>query len=119
MNSYEVGMSDTRPWGSWSVESVGNGYVVKKITVNPKGKLSLQKHQHRSEHWIIVAGEAEVTLGETTEKRSVNDVVFIGQNVTHRISNCGTVPLEFVEIQTGETLDENDIQRLEDVYGRS
>lgn len=117
-NQYEVGDSDTRPWGRWIVESAGSGYTVKKITVNPEACLSLQRHEFRYEHWIIVAGQAEVTLGDRTINCGPNDVVSIKKELLHRIRNSGVEPLVFIEVQIGDILDETDIERIADIYDR-
>lgn len=116
--NYKIGDKDTRPWGNWETIDVNENYVVKKITVLPKGKLSLQKHHYRSEHWIITTGEGIVTLGQTTKKCTANEHIFIPVGQVHRIENQSTSPLVFIEVQTGEILDENDIIRLEDIYNR-
>lgn len=117
--TYKRGDSDTRPWGTWEVLDAGENFCVKKITVNPKGILSLQMHNFRSEHWIIASGEAMVILGEDTLFRKKNDAIYIPARTKHRIKNqSGTESLIFIEIQTGDKLDENDIIRFEDSYGR-
>ena len=117
-NAYKRGEKDSRPWGTWEVLDSGDNYCVKKICVKPQGKLSLQLHNHRCEHWIIVSGEAVVTLDEDKFVRKANESVYIPAGSKHRIQNDGAAPVEFIEIQTGENLDENDIVRLEDIYGR-
>ena len=116
---YSKGDSDERPWGRWEVLDVGEGFCVKRITVNPGAKLSLQMHHHREEHWTIVRGTAMVTKGEETFELASNSHVFIPLETVHRIENKGPDLVEFIEVQTGEKLDENDIVRLEDSYGRS
>lgn len=118
-NSYRRGESDNRPWGRWEVLDVGAGFAVKRITVNPGAILSLQLHHHREEHWIVVAGRARVTRGDETLELARNESVFIPVQTAHRIENPGDGPLEFIEVQVGDRLDENDIVRLEDRYGRS
>ena len=116
---YKRGDSDVRPWGTWEILDVGEKFSVKRITVNPKALLSLQMHYHRAEHWIIVQGNALVTLGDEVLKRGPSSSVFIPQETKHRIQNASDKEdLIFIEVQTGETLDENDIVRFEDVYGR-
>ena len=116
---YQKGDNDTRPWGKWEVLDTGEHFCVKRITVNPNAILSLQMHHFRAEHWIIVQGEAMVILGEDTLYRKANDSIYIPVKTKHRIkNNSSTKPLIFIEIQTGETLDENDIVRFEDNYGR-
>ncbi len=116
--TYKRGDSDERPWGRWEVLESSYNYCVKKITVTPGSTLSLQLHHHRSEHWIIVAGEAVVTLGEQELIKRADDAVYIPVEVKHRIRNDGKENVVFIEIQTGEELDENDIVRFEDKYGR-
>ena len=98
---------------------IGDGFAVKRITVNPGAVLSLQLHHHREEHWVIVRGRARVTRGTEIEELGRNQAVFIPLETAHRIENTGTEPLEFIEVQVGDKLDESDIVRLEDRYGRS
>jgi len=117
--NYKVGDKDTRPWGTWEVIAVGEHHIAKKIVVNPGGQLSLQLHHHRDEHWIIAEGVAEVTVGEKVFSAPANTPVFIPVEAKHRIANRTENPVVFIEVQTGETLDENDIVRLEDKYGRA
>lgn len=116
---YKRGDHDTRPWGTWEVLDAGEHFCVKRITVNPNAILSLQLHNFRAEHWIIVQGSAMVILGDDTLYRYENDSIYIPVKTKHRIKNkSSTDKLIFIEIQTGETLDENDIVRFEDNYGR-
>ncbi|AXK79084.1 mannose-1-phosphate guanylyltransferase/mannose-6-phosphate isomerase [Pseudolabrys taiwanensis] len=107
-----------RPWGYY--ESIDNGdrFQVKRIVVTPGGTLSLQKHRHRSEHWIVVRGTAEVTVNETTRSVHENESVYIPIGSVHRLANQGRIPLELIEVQTGSYLGEDDIVRLEDIYKR-
>ena len=119
VNSYEKGQKDSRPWGTWEVLDAGEGFCVKRIMVTPNNILSLQSHNHRSEHWIVVKGEAIVTLGEEKIVKKANESIYIPVTVKHRIQNNSTTEMEFIEIQTGETLDEDDIIRYEDSYGRA
>lgn len=116
--TYAVGETDQRPWGDWAVLDAGPGYVVKRIRVRPGGRLSLQRHQHREERWTIVGGRARVTLGEKLLDLSVGESVGIGPREIHRIENPGEDWVVFVEVQLGAHLAEDDIERLEDVYGR-
>ena len=116
--NYKVGDHDTRPWGSWEVIAAGKNYVAKKIVVIPGGELSLQLHHHRDEHWIIAEGTAEVTLGDKIFSAPANTPIFIKVGEKHRIANRTQNQVVFIEVQTGDTLDENDIVRLEDKYGR-
>ena len=117
--SYKRGDKDTRPWGTWEVLEASDNYCVKKICVTPGNILSLQLHHHRSEHWIIVEGLAVVTLGENEIVKKANEAVYIPAETKHRIQNNTQEPMVFIEVQTGENLDENDIVRLEDKYGRA
>ena len=107
-----------RPWGAYDSIDMGERFQVKRITVNPGAALSLQMHHHRAEHWIVVSGTAEVTRGEETLLLSENQSTYIPLGVTHRLRNPGKVPLELIEVQSGSYLGEDDIVRLEDVYGR-
>jgi mannose-6-phosphate isomerase-like protein (cupin superfamily) len=116
--TYRRGDSDQRPWGRWEVLETGEGYAVKRITVDPGAILSLQLHHHREEHWVIVKGRARVTRGDEVLELARNDAVFIPVETAHRVENPGPGPLELIEVQIGERLDENDIVRLEDRYGR-
>lgn len=116
---YNTGDRDMRPWGRWEVLATGNGFIVKKIDVDPGHILSLQSHDHRSEHWTILCGQAQVTLGEVLIDLVKDGSVFIPCGTKHRIRNSGDRPMSFLEIQTGDILDENDITRYNDEYGRA
>lgn len=107
-----------RPWGCF--ESIDNGerFQVKHITVNVGGKLSLQRHHHRSEHWVVVKGSAKVTRGEEEFLLSENQSTYIPTGVMHRLENVGKIPLEIIEVQSGAYLGEDDIERFDDQYGR-
>lgn len=118
VQAYGVGQSDTRPWGTWLVTDVGPGFVVKRITVRPGQRLSLQRHRHREEHWIVVAGTGQVVLGDDTVTLETGGTTRIPIGAAHRIANPGTVDLVFVEVQRGALLAEDDIERLDDAYGR-
>lgn len=118
-NSYKKNDYDTRPWGTWEVLESGDGFCVKKICVTPNKILSLQSHEHRDEHWIIVSGQAIVTLGEEELIKNANDSVFIPKKTKHRIANKSSSDMIFIEVQTGAILDETDIIRYEDNYGRA
>lgn len=107
-----------RPWGYYESIDLGDRFQVKRIVVTPGGTLSLQKHRHRSEHWIVVRGTAEVTINETTRSVHENESVYIPIGSVHRLANQGRIPLELIEVQTGSYLGEDDIVRLEDVYKR-
>lgn len=117
-NNYKRGDHDTRPWGTWEVLDSEADFCVKRIKVSPGGKLSLQMHHFRSEHWIMVKGEATITLGEEIVRKKAGENVFIPVEVKHRIENNSNEDVEFIEVQIGQNLDENDIVRFEDVYGR-
>jgi mannose-1-phosphate guanylyltransferase/mannose-6-phosphate isomerase len=108
-----------RPWGYYESIDLGDRFQVKRIVVTPGGTLSLQKHRHRSEHWIVVRGTAEVTINETTRSVHENESVYIPIGSVHRLANQGRIPLELIEVQTGSYLGEDDIVRLEDVYRRN
>ncbi|MCQ2740856.1 MAG: phosphomannose isomerase type II C-terminal cupin domain [Alphaproteobacteria bacterium] len=116
---YLKGDSDVRPWGTWEVLESSNNYCVKKICVIPQGTLSLQLHHYRNEHWIIVEGEAVVTIGDSQMVKKADESVYIPVNTKHRISNKTDRNMVFIEVQSGENLDENDIVRFEDKYGRA
>ncbi len=116
---YQIGDSETRPWGSWRVIAVGEGYICKEISVDPSQRLSLQRHSHRNEHWVMMSGTSEVTLGDDLLHLKPEQTVYIPKGTKHRIANPGDEPLVFVEIQTGDVLDESDIERFMDEYGRA
>ena len=107
-----------RPWGVFNVHSSGKGYKIKTITVKPGASLSLQMHKHRSEHWIVIKGTANVCIGESEQIVEKNQSVFVPQGVKHRIYNNTSEILEIVEVQSGDYLGEDDIIRFEDDYGR-
>ena len=107
-----------RPWGKYDVIDYGNRYQVKKITVKPGAALSLQKHQYRAEHWIVVIGTAKVTRGEEILLVRENESVYIPIGMVHALENPGEVDLELIEVQSGSYLGEDDIIRLQDRYGR-
>lgn len=108
-----------RPWGSYDGVDADDGYQVKRLVVNPGAVLSLQKHAHRSEHWVVVRGTARVTRDQDVFDLSVNESVYIPVGAIHRIENPGTEPLHIIEVQCGEYLGEDDIVRIEDNYGRA
>lgn len=118
-NSYARGQNDTRPWGTWEVVDCGKGFCVKQINVNPGEILSLQLHHFRAEHWIIVSGTATVTLGNLELTKNAGENIYIPVETKHRIQNNSNETLTFIEVQVGENLDENDIVRFEDKYGRA
>ena len=108
-----------RPWGGYTSVLNGERFQVKRLFVTPGKRLSLQKHHHRSEHWIVVRGTAEVTIGDRTIPLRENESVYIPQGEVHRLANPGKILLELIEVQTGSYLGEDDIVRLEDIYNRS
>ena len=107
-----------RPWGTYTVLDEKNGYKIKRIEVKPRERLSLQKHHHRSEHWIVVSGTAQVTCGDREFTVNVNESTFIPIGMTHRLENPGVIPLVIIEVQSGEYLGEDDIVRFQDDYNR-
>ena len=108
-----------RPWGYYESIDAGDRFQVKRIVVTPGGILSLQKHRHRAEHWVVVRGTAEVTIGEKVRAVHENESVYIPIGSVHRLANKGKIPLELIEVQTGSYFGEDDIERLDDVYKRS
>ena len=108
-----------RPWGWYDSIDAGARFQVKRIMVKPGASLSLQKHHHRAEHWIVVKGTAEVTNGEQVTLLGENQSTFIPLGQVHRLANPGKVPLEIIEVQSGSYLGEDDIVRYEDSYGRT
>ncbi len=109
----------SRPWGTYQTLKLTKTCQVKWIEVNPNSKLSLQKHEKRSEHWIITQGSPTITINESRKKYHVNDHIFIPKEGVHRIENDSNQKVILVEVQIGTYLGEDDIIRLEDVYGRS
>jgi len=107
-----------RPWGSYDSVDNGNRFQVKRITVNPGAKLSLQMHHHRAEHWVVVSGTAKVDINGTEKLLTENESVYIPIGAVHSLENPGKVPLELIEVQVGSYLGEDDIVRIEDKYGR-
>jgi mannose-6-phosphate isomerase-like protein (cupin superfamily) len=108
-----------RPWGTYQTVDRGDRFQTKRIIVKPGGKLSLQKHAHRSEHWVVVDGTAEVTVGDETKLLRENESIYIPAGTQHRLANPGREPLHLIEVQCGDYLGEDDIVRLDDEYGRS
>jgi len=108
-----------RPWGFYERLSEGEGFQVKLIMVKPDGKLSLQMHHHRSEHWIVVSGTAKVTRGSETCLLGPNEATYVPLGVAHRLENPGKMPLFLIEVQSGDYLGEDDIVRIEDIYRRA
>jgi mannose-1-phosphate guanylyltransferase/mannose-6-phosphate isomerase len=107
-----------RPWGHHESIDVGERFQVKRLVVTPGGMLSLQKHLHRAEHWVVVRGVAEVTVGDEKKIVHENESLFIPIGTVHRLANPGKIPLELIEVRTGSYLGEDDIIRFEDVYRR-
>jgi mannose-1-phosphate guanylyltransferase/mannose-6-phosphate isomerase len=107
-----------RPWGYYQSVDNGDRYQVKRIVVEPGHKLSLQKHFHRAEHWVVVKGTAEVTIGDQVQTVHENESIYVRIGSVHRLANPGKIPLELIEVQVGSYLGEDDIVRLEDVYRR-
>ena len=118
-NHYAGGQQDNRPWGRWTVLEAGPGYVVKRIEVTPGHRLSLQRHRHRAEQWIVVQGRARVTRGDARFDLGAGESAAIARGDIHRVENQGPALLVFIEVQTGAVLSEEDIERLEDAYGRA
>ena len=116
--AYTVGESDERPWGRWKVIEIGDGFAVKRIEVDAGGILSLQRHKFRAEHWIIVSGHGRITLNEGKTDVTKDNNFYIPTNAWHRIENIGNETLAFIEVQTGDRLDESDIERRDDKYNR-
>lgn len=108
-----------RPWGTYEVLGDWAGYKIKRISVNPHSCLSLQRHKHRKEHWIVVEGFATVQKGDKVYTLHVNDSIVISKGQTHRLTNSTDKPLVVIEVQIGDYLGEDDIERLEDIYGRA
>ena len=108
-----------RPWGKYDSIDTGERYQVKRITVNPGAKLSVQMHHHRAEHWIVVSGTAKVTIDDVEQLLSENQSTYVPIGSVHSLENPGKVPVEMIEVQSGSYLGEDDIVRFEDLYGRT
>ena len=108
----------TRPWGHYETLALGGRFQVKRIEVIPGGKLSLQSHLHRAEHWVVVEGTATVTVGETETMLTENQSIYVPLGAVHRLENKGKVALTLIEVQSGAYLGEDDIIRYDDIYGR-
>ena len=111
-------MKEERPWGWYDVIDKGSSYKVKSIQVEPGKSLSLQRHMHRSEHWVVVAGTALVQVGDDKEFVNVNEGSYVPICAMHRLSNPGKIPLRIIEVQCGNYLEEDDIERFDDDFGR-
>jgi mannose-6-phosphate isomerase len=114
-----TGESETRPWGSWHVLDEGDGFKVKRIVVLPHCRLSYQTHEHRAEHWVVVAGKATCTVDGEQVVAGPGDSLDIAQGQAHRIANEDDEPLVVIEVQRGSYTGEDDICRLDDDYGRT
>ena len=108
-----------RPWGYYQGVDLGPRYQVKRIVVKPGGRLSLQKHFHRSEHWVVVNGTAEVEVNDDKRIVHENESIYVPIGSTHRLTNPGKIPLELIEVQVGSYLGEDDIVRFDDIYHRA
>jgi mannose-1-phosphate guanylyltransferase/mannose-6-phosphate isomerase len=108
-----------RPWGSYTVLEKGNGYKIKRIVLKPGAKLSLQRHRRRSEHWVVVSGVAKVTKESETYLVQNNESTYIPINTKHRLENPGEELLQIIEVQNGDYVEEDDIERFDDIYGRT
>ena len=116
--AYRLHRTVFRPWGRYTVLEEGPGFKIKRIEVNPGGRLSLQSHEQRSEHWVVVAGEATVTRDGNMATLATNQSTYVPVGAKHRLENRGTVPLHIIEVQVGPYLGEDDIHRYDDQYGR-
>jgi mannose-1-phosphate guanylyltransferase len=115
----ETHRTSYRPWGGYSSLVIGDRFQVKRLFVKPGKRLSLQKHHHRSEHWVVVRGTAEVTVDGTVSMLTENQSIYLPLGCTHRLANPGKILLELIEVQTGSYLGEDDIIRIEDEFGRA
>jgi mannose-6-phosphate isomerase len=112
------GQSEVRPWGRFDVLDDQEGHKVKRLVVHPGMRLSYQRHARRSEHWFVVSGSAAITLEGELHHRGPGEAIDIPQSAAHRIENVGTDDLVFIEVQHGEYFGEDDIERIEDDFGR-
>ena len=112
-------MKEERPWGWYEVIDQGDRFKVKNIEVKPDWSLSLQQHHHRTEHWIVVSGTALVQLNDAKQLLAENQSTYIPLGCKHRLSNPGKIPLKIIEVQSGSYLEEDDIVRFNDNYGRT
>jgi mannose-6-phosphate isomerase len=111
--------AEKRPWGSYTVLDEQTGFKVKRISVDPGAKLSLQSHKHRAEHWTVVRGVATVTVNQAVVDLTRGQAIDIPLGAKHRLANLGTLPMEIIEVQFGDYLGEDDIIRYEDIYNRA
>jgi len=116
--AHKVHQTVHRPWGTYSVLEEGPGFKLKRIEVKPGARLSLQRHKRRSEHWVVVSGVAEVVNGDEEMTLEANESTYIPAGHKHRLGNPGTVPLMIIEVQCGDYVGEDDIERFDDQYGR-
>lgn len=114
----EIGQTYHRPWGDYKTLDQAEGYQVKVIHVTPGGRLSLQKHFKRAEHWVVIRGTATITIDKDTREYGVNEHVFIPTESLHRLENFTDEEVAIVEVQVGSYLGEDDIVRVEDIYNR-
>ena len=114
-----IGERDERPWGSYVVLDETPGHKVKRIEVRPGCRLSYQRHGRRAEHWFVVSGNADVTLGGESQRLAVGAAIDVPIGVAHRVGNSGAHDLVFIEVQHGEYFGEDDIERLDDDFGRA
>ncbi len=119
MSLNQVGEIYQRPWGWYQTIAQDMGFQVKRIHVIPGGRLSLQSHYKRAEHWVVVTGLATITINETCQDYQANAAVYIPIGAKHRLENLSDEPLEIIEVQLGAYLGEDDIIRYDDIYGRS
>ena len=115
---HQVHAKVRRPWGSYETIDTGDGFQAKRLTINPGASISLQRHKHRAEHWVVVRGTAEVTRDNEVFALKRNESTFIPRGAIHRLHNPGEEPLHIIEVQSGDYLGEDDIERFEDIYGR-
>ncbi|MBI3997037.1 MAG: phosphomannose isomerase type II C-terminal cupin domain [Candidatus Omnitrophica bacterium] len=111
-------LSDARPWGRWEILATGRGWQVKRLTVKSGKRLSLQFHRHRSEYWVVVAGQGLLTLGKRTIRIARGSTAHIPIGMVHRVQNTGRELLQIIEVQMGRRIAERDIVRLADDFGR-
>lgn len=115
---YAIGERGERPWGVWEVLATGDHYAVKRLVIKPGARISLQRHRHRSETWIIAEGSARVQIGDAVTVAEAGASLQIPRQAVHRLANGGRRPLVVIEVQRGALLDEQDIVRLDDDHGR-
>ena len=117
-NLTETHLTVARPWGSYTILEEGYRYKIKRIVVSPGAKLSMQMHYHRSEHWVVISGTAKIVNGDQEIFLEENESTYIPKTHRHRLENPGKIPLQIIEIQSGAYLEEDDIVRFGDIYGR-